>query len=270
MPKRPALLLLSLTGLALVAALAAAPSARAVPAGAAEDSVGGTVDASGVTITIVVWQGSNRVHATGAGGGADPTGCDWSVVPAPLGALPPADIPPYRPDSWLGLLLCDGVGVEVIWVGPHNTVDIEAEARHRVEEYVARIPVPRLSIGVNPMPAGLVGLETWFWATGYDRRPIVDRIDALGIGVDVRIEPTPLTWDFGDGHATIGGLGEAYPARSPLRHAYLRHGRPTVTAHLDLVPRYRIDGTDWIGLPSIAVRDTLAYRVLEAQAVVTG
>ena len=29
------------------------------------------------------------------------------------------------------------------------------------------------------------------------------RIDALGIGVDVRIDPTPVTWTFGDGAAAI-------------------------------------------------------------------
>ena len=240
------------------------------PAHAAEDAVGGAVDTSGVTITIVRWQDSQRVHATGHGGGDDPTGCAWSVVPAPLGALPPADLPPYRPDAYLGLLLCDGVGVEVIWVGPHNTVDLEVEARRLVEEYVARVPVPVIVVHANPMPAGLVGLESWFWATGYDRRPIVDRIDALGVGVDVRIDPTPVEWDFGDGHATSGGLGLAYPARSPVRHAFSHHGTRPVTARLDLVPRYRIDGTDWIELTAIRVQDARDYLLREAQAVVTG
>lgn len=258
-----------LTALILLV-LAAVVPAVGDPAGAAEDSVGGTVDTSGVTITIVRWQASFQVHATGNGGGDDPTGCDWSIVPAPLGALPPADIPPFREDSWLGLLLCDGVGVEVIWVGPHNTVDLEAEARRLVEEYVARVPVPRITVGANPLPTGLVGLESWFWATGYDRRAIVDRIDALGVGVDVRIDPTPVTWSFGDGTTDRGGLGTAWPEQSPVRHAYRHHGTWTVTAHLDLVPRYRIDGTDWIELPTIPVEDRLAHRVREAQAVVTG
>jgi len=247
-----------------------AAGALVAPATAAEDSVGGTVDTSGVTITIVRWQGSNRVHATGSGGGDDPTGCDWSIVPAPLGALPPADLPPFQADSWLGLLLCNGVGVEVIWVGPHNSVDLEVEARRLVEEYVARVPVPRIAVGANPRPTGLVGLESWFWATGYDRRPIVDRIDALGIGVDVRIDPTPVTWAFGDGATASGGLGTPWPARSPVRHAYRHHGTFTVTAHLDLVPRYRIDGTDWIELPTIPVEDDLGHRVRDAQAIIVG
>jgi len=260
--RRPRLIALALAVLAL--------GVVADPAGAAEDSVGGTVDTSGVTITIVRWQGSDQVHATGSGGGDDPTGCDWSIVPAPLGALPPADIPPFQADSWLGLLLCNGVGVEVIWVGPHNTVDLEVEARRLVEEYVARVPVPRITVGANPLPTGLVGLESWFWATGYDRRPIVDRIDALGIGVDVRIDPTPVTWAFGDGTTDTGGLGVPWPEQSPVRHAYRHHDTWTVTAHLDLVPRYRIDGTDWIQLPSIPVEDDRAHRVREAQAIITG
>jgi hypothetical protein len=98
----------------------------------------------------------------------------------------------------------------------------------------------------------------------------VDRIDALGVGVDVRIDPTPVTWSFGDGTTDGGGLGVAWPEPSPVRHAYRHHGTRPVTAHLDLVPRYRIDGTDWIELPTIPVADGLTHRVREAQAVVTG
>jgi hypothetical protein len=251
--------------IALVLVLGMVPSADA-----AEDDVHGAVDPSGVTITIVRWQGSDRVLATGSGGGGDPTGCDWAVVPAPLGAWPPADLPPWRPDSYLGLLTCDGVGVEVIWVGPHNTVDLEAEARRLVEAYVARVPVPDLDIHTSPPTTGLVGLESWFWATGWDGRAIVDRIDALGVGVDVRIDPTPIAWDFGDGHQVTGGLGEPSPARSSVRHGYTQHGRPVIGVGVDLIPRYRIDGTDWIELPAIEVRATRPYRVVEAQAVVTG
>jgi hypothetical protein len=239
-------------------------------AGASEDPVGGTVDPSGVTITIVRWQGQDRVHATGSGGGADPTGCDWALIRAPLGTPPPADIGPWRPDAYLGLLTCDGVGVELRWVGPGDVVDLEVEARRLVEEYVARVPVPQLTVHANPLPTGLVGVESWFWATGYDGRRIVDRIDALGIGVDVRIDPTEPTWAFGDGGAASGGLGTPYPARSPIRHGYTTHGTRPVTVAFDWTPRYRIDGTDWVPLPSIPVHAGLDYRVREAQAVITG
>ena len=231
--------------------------------------MGGVVDPSGVTITIVRWQGRDRVHATAAGGGSDPTGCDWAIIPAPLGTPPPADIGPWRPDAYLGLLTCDGVGVELRWVGDGDVVDLEVEARRRVEEYVARVPVPRLTVHANPRPTGLVGLESWFWATGFDGRPIVDRIEALGYAVDVRIDPTEPAWSFGDGHSDAGGLGEAYPARSSIRHGYTRHGTWAVDVSFDWSPRYRIAGTDWVDLPAIPVRSTLDYRVREAQAVVT-
>jgi hypothetical protein len=243
--------------------------ALAGPGTPAQGQVDGGVDPAGVTITIVRWQGRHFVHATGAGGADDPSGCDWDVVLAPLGALPPADIGPWRPDSHLGLLRCNGVGVRVLWVGPHNTVDLAVEARRRVEEYVARIPVPEVAVHANPDP-GLVGFETWLWASGYDGRPVVDRIDALGFTVDVRIEPTPVRWAFGDGDATEGDLGRPYPVRSSVRHGYAEHGPVAVRASLDLVPRYRVDGTAWIRLPAIEVADSLPYRVREAQAVIIG
>ncbi len=249
----------------LIAALALLLAAT--PAGAASDDVGAGVDPSGVTITIVRWQGNDRVYARGVDGGSDPTGCDWAVVPAPLGVWPPGDIGPYRPDSHLALLTCNGVGVEVIWVGPHNTVDLEAEARRWVEEYVAHVPVPRIEVHANPQP-GLVGIESWLWASGYDGRPIDHQIAGLGVVVDVRIEPTAVTWTFGDGTSGAGGLGQAWPARSAVRHTYTVHGTVDLGAELELVPRYRIEGTDWQALPAIPVADRRRYRVREAQAVI--
>jgi hypothetical protein len=255
--------------LILAVALLAAAAAGA-PAGAAEDAVGGTVDPSGVTITIVRWQGQDQVYATGSGGGTDPTGCDWAIIPAPLGTPPPSDIGPYRPDAYLGLLTCDGVGVRLQWVGDGDVVDLEAEARRLVEAYVARVAVPRLAVHANPVPCGLVGVESWFWATGWDGRPVVDRIEALGVAVDVRIDPTEVRWSFGDGRATAGGVGEAPPGRSSIHHVFTEHGTRTVTVGFDWRPRYRIAGTDWISLPTIPVAADRSYRVREAQAVLTG
>jgi len=241
--------------------------AFSAPAGAAEDSVGGSVDPTGVTITIVRWHGTDRVHATAAGGGGDPTGCDWAIIRAPLGTPPPPDIGPWRPDAYLGLLTCDGVGVELRWVADDEVVDLEAEARRLVEAHVARVPVPRLTVHANPGPAGLVGLASWFWATGYDGEPVVDRIDALGVAVDVRIEPTTPVWDFDDGRSAAVDLGRPPPAPSTVRHGYTGHGRYEVAVAFAWVPRYRIDGTEWIELPRIPVRASLPYRVQEAQAV---
>jgi hypothetical protein len=79
-----------------------------------------------------------------------------------------------------------------------------------------------------------------------------------------------VRWSFGDGTHRVGGYGEAHPTRSTIRHGYTQHGRVTVRADLDLVPRYRIAGTDWVELPTIPVTDAQPYRVREAQAVVSG
>ena len=254
----------------LIALVALLVSGLAPPAGAAEDSVGGSVDPSGVTITIVRWQGSDRVYATGSDGGGDPTGCDWAIIRAPLGTPPPADIGPWRPDAYLGLLTCDGVGVRLQWVGDGDVVDLEAEARRLVEAYVAHVPVPRLDLHTVPAPFGLVGFESWFWATGYDGAPIVDQIDALGFTVDVRIDPGEVTWAFGDGGTQGGGFGEAHPARSSVRHTFTEHGTRPLSAAFDWRPRDRLEGTAGVELATIPVRAARAYRVREAQAVVTG
>lgn len=237
--------------------------------GPADAQVGGVVDPSGVTITIVRWQGSDHVHAAGAGGGDDPTGCDWAIVPAPLGTPPPSDIGPWRPDAYLGLLTCNGVGVRLQWVADGDVVALDVIARRRVEEFVAHVPVPELTLHTNPEP-GLVGLESWFWATGYDGEPIEATVDALGFTVEVRIDPTPVRWTFGDGGTQEGGLGEPYPARSTIRHGFTHHGTRPVTASFDWQPSYRIEGTQWVELPTIPVRATTTYRVREAQAVITG
>jgi hypothetical protein len=135
---------------------------------------------------------------------------------------------------------------------------------------VARVPVPQLTVHANPAPTGLVGLESWFWATGFDGQPVVDRIDAFGIAVDVRIDPGPPAWSFGDGASAGGDLGQAFPTRSSIRHAYTTRGTRTVAVTFEWQPRYRIDGTDWVDLPAIPVEAGISYRTREAQAVVTG
>jgi hypothetical protein len=160
--------------------------------------------------------------------------------------------------------------VRLQWVGDGDVVDLGAEARRLVEAYVAHVPVPRLALHVDPAPFGLVGFESWFWATGYDGAPIVDRIDALGFTVDVRIDPGEVVWAFGDGGTQSGGLGEAHPDRSSIRHTFTEHGTRPLTAAFDWRPRYRIDGTAWVELATIPVRAARDYRVREAQAVVTG
>jgi hypothetical protein len=245
--------------LLLGAALAAAPP----PAGGQTD-VGGGSHPGGVTIRIVRFRGTERVHADGEGAS---DGChyelaDLSVLP---GARPPADLtqPRYR------LLLCNGFPDRWVLVGPDSVVDLEVEARQRVEEYVQTIPVPTLSVSINPPGAGLTGLESWFWASGYRGGVITERIEVFDVAVDVRIAPTQVTWAFGDGASVTGDLGRPYPERSTITHVYTNRSTYEVRASMALRPSYRVDGTEWQFLADIPVGGRATYPVHEVQAVIT-
>ena len=233
----------------------------------AHAAVDGISGPGGVTITIVRWQGGDRVHAQGRG--VDDR-CDYGLALGPPGFVPDlSTVGPRPPDSTLAILTCDGEAVGLTWVGPHNTVDLGDAARAAAEAWVQQVPVPRPVIGVSPPDAGLVGVASWFWLDP-PAGPITDRVEAFGVGVDVRIVPSPVTWAFGDGTTSTGGSGRPWPATSDIRHGYRQRGVMAVTATQRLEPAYRIDGTDWLALPSISVRAERAHRVREAQARLTG
>ena len=229
--------------------------------------VDGTSGQGGVTITIVQWEGQDQVHAQG--GGVD-DGCDYALDSGPPGFVPDLDTVGPRPaDAHLAVLTCNGVAVDLVWVGPHNTVDLADAARAAAQRWVQTIPVPSPTIGSSPPDAGLVGLESWFWIADGPDGSITDRVEAFGVGVDVRMVPSAVSWSFGDGHTAQGGAGQPWPARSDIRHAYQQGGTPAVRATQRLEPAYRVDGGAWLALPSIPLSATLDHRVREAQAILT-
>jgi len=246
--------------LLLGAALAVAPP----PTADGQTDVGGGSDAGGVTIRIVRFRGTERVHVDGDGAG---DGCRYELADL---SLRPGPTPPSDPDEPRHrLLLCNGFPVRWVLVGPDDVVDLEVEARRQVEEYVRTIPVPALEVHVNPPGTGLTGLESWFWASGYQGQVISHRIDVFDVGVDVRIVPTGVTWTFGDGASTDGDLGRPYPARSTITHVYTDRSSYEVRASMALRPSYRVDGTEWQPLPDIPVGGRATYPVTEVQAVIT-
>jgi hypothetical protein len=234
---------------------------------AAAGQVDGDSGQGGVTITIVRWDGQDRIHAQGAG--AD-DGCDYGLAVGPPGFVPDLDtIGPRPPDSNLAVLTCNGTAVRLVWVGPHNTVDLADAARVAAQRWVETIPVPSPTVGASPPDAGLVGVESWFWINDGPGGPITDRVEAFGVGVDVRMVPSPVSWSFGDGTSTVGGAGHPWPTRSNIRHSYQHGGTLTVMAAQRLEPAYRVAGTDWLALPAFSLDATLGHRVHEAQALLT-
>jgi len=188
-----------------------------------------------------------------------------------------------EPGSILVSVYCDGAFVGNRWVAPGNVVDVDAEARRLVEQWVATVPVPEVAIGSAPPGETITGFETWFWVEGYRGNAIAELLDAFGHPVEVRIEPATVRWDFGDGDAAASppsprrGFGAAYPQRSDVTHVFedrstsdtAPDGAYQVTVAFDLVPRYRVDEGPWEALPAIPVSTSDPLVVREIQAVIT-
>jgi len=222
---------------------------------------------------MVVKSGGDYAVAgvTGADG-ESPDRCDWSLVFAPdLDAVPYGSTagPQPHPEARVAVLFCNGLQVSVIWVSPEDVIDLDAAARAEAERYVEDVLMPAVSIGANPAAKGLVGLRSWFWIEGFSGTVTAPPISAFGLTIDVRMSTGSVTWDFGDGTVEPGDLGQAYPAESSVQHAHQRDGVFTITATLDLVPEYRVDGGPWITLPNLTTLASLDHPVEERQAVVT-
>jgi hypothetical protein len=225
-----------------------------------------------VQVTIVKAGGSYSVAGVSGGGSEEHVGCAWTVV-----FSPDLDDTPYgtsagpmpTPDSKFALLLCNGSIVRAIWVQPDDIVDLDAVAEDEAQRYIEDVLVPNVRIGVNPAVQGLVGLRSWFWIEGFDGSITAPPITAFGMTIDVRMSSGTITWDYGDGVVEDGDLGRPYPAESSVQHAHQDDGTFTITATIDLVPEYRVNGGPWLTLPGLQAVATTQHDVEERQAVIT-
>jgi len=230
-----------------------------------------TID-QGVRVVVVKAGGTYEVRAVrGEEAGARP-GCTWTLVFRPtldearygmsVGPMP-------DPAARFALVLCNGAMVRAIWVAPSDIVDLDAAARVEAQRYVEDVLTPVVAIGVNPAGKGLAGLRSWFWIDGFAGSVTAPAISAFGLTIDVRMSSGQVVWDFGDGQRVTGDLGRAYPQESTVRHAYRRAGVFAVTAVVELVPEYRVDGGPWLTLPDLAVTARTVHQVEERQPVIT-
>lgn len=238
------------------------------------DLVGGDAGTipDAVRVTIIKSGGQQSVLAVSGGSTGGREGCAWSVVftpeleDAPYGISPG---PRPHPEAQFALLLCNGEIVQAIWVAPDDIIDLDAVARDEAERYIEDVLVPTVHIGVNPAARGLVGLRSWFWVEGFDGSVTAPPISAFGLTIEVRMSSGTVTWDFGDGASLAGDLGRAYPAESTVQHAHQDDGTFTISAVIDLVPEYRVDGGPWLTLADLQATASADHDVEERQAVIT-
>lgn len=225
-----------------------------------------------VRVTVVKSGGEHSVRSVTGGSAGSRQGCSWSLVFSPeLEDTPYGTSPGPRPhpDARFALLLCNGQIVGPIWVAPADIVDLDAVARDEAQRYIEDVLVPTVRIGVNPAARGLVGLRSWFWVEGFTGSVTAPPITAFGLTIEVRMSSGSVAWDFGDGSTIDSDLGRAYPAESTVQHAHQRDGEFTITAAIDLVPEYRVDGGPWLTLPDLQATATTQHQVEERQAVIT-
>ena len=225
-----------------------------------------------VRVTVVKSGGEHAVRAVSGGGGGTPDGCRWTLSFLLLGDAVQegsSEWPKPHPEAQIALLLCNGDPVRPIWVSPEDIVDLDAAARSEAQRYIEEVLVPAVRIGVNPAARGLVGLDSWFWIDGFDGSVTAPPISAFGLTIDVRMSSGTVSWDFGDGTVEPGDLGRPYPEESTVRHIHQHDGSFAITATIDLVPEYRVDGGPWLTLPNLEAVATTTHPVEERQAVVT-
>ncbi len=103
-------------------------------------------------------------------------------------------------------------------------------------------------VAANPGPAGLVGLDSWFWLGPSPRALTIHEKDR---GTDYSITATPrwAAWDFGDGvTASLSGprgYGRAYPEQSPVTHVYEAHNQAGYIVQASV--RYDVSWTAVLG-----------------------
>ncbi len=232
--------------------------------------VGTVTDA--VRVTLVKSGGQHVVRAVTGGSTGERQGCSWTLLFTPelddaAYGTSPGSKP--HPDARFALLLCDGTIVRPIWVAPDDVVDLDALARDEALRYVEDVLVPVVGIGINPAARGLVGLPSWFWVDGFSGSVTAPPISAFGLTIEVRMSSGSVTWDFGDGESIEGDLGRAYPEESTVQHIHQRDGTYTITAAIDLVPEYRVNGGPWLTLPDLQATATAEHEVEQRQAVIT-
>jgi hypothetical protein len=115
---------------------------------------------------------------------------------------------------------------------------------------VANIPLPGLTLNVQPDGETLVNVPTIFWA---DPQPFETSIDLLGREIDIEATPVAFTWVHGDGTTqTTDHPGKPYP-RQDITHRYWQPSELEARVDTTYSVRFSIDGGGWTDLGEVLV-----------------
>ena len=166
---------------------------------------------------------------------------------------------PKHPCTYNGLLLeCDIPEPG----GPLGTVFTPGLAR----QAVTNIPLPGLTLNVQPDGETLVNVPTIFWA---EPEPFETSIDVLGHEIEVEAIPERFTWVYGDGTTqTTDHPGKPYP-REDITHRYWQPEALEARVDTTYSVRFSIDGGGWteLGEPLVAAGPATVIDVHEAAPV---
>jgi hypothetical protein len=112
-------------------------------------------------------------------------------------------------------------------------------------EAVATIPLPGLTLHVQPDGETLVNVDTIFWT---EPEPFETSIQLLGHSIDVEATPTEFTWIHGDGTSqTTSDPGRPYP-RLDITHRYEQPATVGAQVVTTYKVRYSVDRGGWFAL----------------------
>ena len=150
---------------------------------------------------------------------------------------------PRHPCTYNGLILSCDIPEPG---GPGGTVFTPGLAR----QAVANIPLPGLTLNVQPDGETLVNVPTIFWA---DPQPFETSIDLLGREIEIEATPVSFTWVHGDGTTqTTDHPGKPYP-RQDITHRYWQPSELAARVDTTYSVRFSIDGGGWTDLGEVLV-----------------
>lgn len=161
---------------------------------------------------------------------------------------------------------------------PPTPTPIPVDAAVEAPRILAALSLPSVDVKANPA-LGLVNLPTWFWAVGYDGRPLTAAhswsAPYVPTTVVVTLTVDHYTWNWGDGgQIDTESLGEAYPAESDIQNVYRWSSRsePGGNFHGSLTVHWRasytVNGAAPVPLSAVERRYEFVYPVQQIQPVI--